>query len=103
ERVRRAQPLAAELTRHVHADAAGAEPGARRNRLADDRGVGARRAAVEEARRIIDVAARGEIVVEGVVHLAVDLEEADILLQDVAVDQSVEGAIGTLKIDSKID
>src|SRR6185503_16560394 len=50
------------------------------------------------ARRIIDVAAHREVVVEGVVHLAIDFEEADVLLENVAVDQEVELAFGAQRI-----
>src|SRR5205814_2785288 len=89
ERIGGSKPLPAELAGDVHADAAAAEHGAGRGVLAGDRSVVAPSARVQEARGIVFGEAELPVIVDGVIDLCVGLEEAQVLLDHVAVDQGV--------------
>ena len=89
ERIGGSEPLPSELAGDIHADAAGAKGRARRGVFAGDRRVVAPGAGVQEVRRIVLVDPDLPVVVDRVIHLAVDFEEAHVLLHDVAVGQGV--------------
>src|SRR5439155_8193299 len=91
EGVRGTEPLPTEFTRHIHAHAGGTEGCAGRRVLGGQRSVVAPGTRVQEVRRVILGRADRKAVVDGVVHLAVDFDEADVLLHDVAVGEEDRG------------
>src|SRR6202790_2613934 len=79
------EPLTADFAGDIHPDATLAEGGGRRGVLAGDRRIVTPGAGVQEARCVKFGEAELPVVIDRVISLAVDLEEADVLLQGVAV------------------
>src|ERR1700676_5263321 len=79
------KPLTTDFAGDIHADATLAEDSSWRRVLGGDRRIVAPGAGVQEARCVKFGEAELPVVIDRVISLAVDLEEADVLLQDVAV------------------
>src|ERR1700675_933256 len=96
ERIRGSEPLTAELTGDVHADAAAAEGRARCGPFAGDRSVVAPGAEVQEVWRGVLVDTELPLVVDGDVNLAIDFVEAGAPLGEVAVDGQTAGDLAEI-------
>src|ERR1700749_796713 len=92
----------AKLARDVHADAGGTEERTWCRPLRGDRSVVAPSAEVPEVRRIVLSEANRPLVEEGVGALAIDFEEAYILLGDVPGDQGAKERVGEVTVQDTL-